>query len=210
MITNVPITVGSLHWVMSLWHRLSEIMQKLRKWFRNAVVMQSSNDVHPLCEFDIRSTRTLQSYEPRLLSGQVWRLNIIFSCQLEIRVTAVFTRRENSNSGWLNDWSVGGLENFAIWTLHPGYRDEFFAIAHASNGRWRSSTVSSHNKKARMGSFCFAWWIFHIIGNPFNCTETAERVAKAMIGAKVITRLRFAIFVLFSNFAPNFSLFKCL
>ena len=51
---------------------------------------------------------------------------------------------------------------------------------------------------------------FHIIGNPFNCIETAERVAKAMIGAKVITRLRFAISVLFSNFAPNFSLFKCL
>ena len=64
----VPITVGSLHWVMSLWHELSEIMQKWRKWFRNALVMQSSNDVHPLCEFDILSTRTLQSYEPRLLS----------------------------------------------------------------------------------------------------------------------------------------------
>ena len=99
--------------------------------------------------------------------------------------------------------SVSGLENFAIWTLHPGYRDEFFAIAHALNGRWRSSAVSSHNKPAQMASFCFAWWIFHIISNPFNCSDTAKRVAKAMIGAKVITRLRFAIFVCFSNFAPK-------
>ena len=90
--------------------------------------------------------------------------------------------------------SVSGLENFAIWTLHPGYRDEFFAIAHALNGRWRSSAVSSHNKAARMASFCFAWWIFHIISNPFNCSGTAKRVAKAMKGAKAITHLRFAIF----------------
>ena len=90
--------------------------------------------------------------------------------------------------------SVSGLENFAIWTLHPGYRDEFFAIAHALNGRWRSSAVSSHNKAARMASFCFAWWIFHIISNPFNCSGTAKRVVKAMKGAKVITQLRFAIF----------------
>ena len=54
--------------------------------------------------------------------------------------------------------------------------------------------VSSHNKVARMASFCFAWWIFHIISNPFNCSGTAKRVAKAMKGAKVITQLRFAIF----------------
>ena len=33
--------------------------------------------------------------------------------------------------------SVSRLENFAIWTLHSGYRDEFFATAHAFNGRWR-------------------------------------------------------------------------
>ena len=92
--------------------------------------------------------------------------------------------------------SVRGLENFAIWTLHPGYRDELFAIAHALNGRWRSSALSSHNKAARMASFCFAWWIFHIITSPFNCSVTAKRVTKAMIGVKVICRLHFAIFVL--------------
>ena len=37
----------------------------------SAVVMQSSDDVHPLCECDILSTRTLQSYEPNLLCRQV-------------------------------------------------------------------------------------------------------------------------------------------
>ena len=61
------------------------------------------------------------------------------------------------------------------------------------------------NKAARMASFCFAWWIFHIISNPFNCSDTAKRVAKAMIGVKEITRLRFAIYFCFcfSNFAPK-------
>ena len=80
--------------------------------------------------------------------------------------------------------SVSWQENFAIWTLHPGYRDEFFATAHALNGRWLSSAVSSHIKAARMVSFYFAWWIFHIISNPFNCSDTVKRAAKAMIGAK--------------------------
>ena len=59
------------------------------------------------------------------------------------------------------------------------------------------------NKAARMASFCFAWWIFHIISNPFNCSDTAKRVAKAMIGVKEITRLCFAIYFCFSNFAPK-------
>ena len=54
-----------------------------------------------------------------------------------------------------------------------------------------------------MASFCFAWWIFHIISNPFNCSDTARRVAKAMIGVKEITRLCFAIYFCFSNFAPK-------
>ena len=105
--------------------------------------------------------------------------------------------------------SVRGLENFAIWTLHPGYRDELFAIAHALNGRWRNSALSSHNKAARMASFCFAWWIFHIITSPFNCSDTAKRVTKAMIGVKVICRLHFApnlvprIFGLFSSGKPG-------
>ena len=56
-----------------------------------------------------------------------------------------------------------------------------------------------------MASFCFAWWIFHIISNPFNCSDTAKGVAKAMIGVKEITRLCFAIYFCFcfSNFAPK-------
>ena len=56
-----------------------------------------------------------------------------------------------------------------------------------------------------MASFCSAWWIFHIISNPFNCSDTAKRVAKAMIGVKEITRLCFAIYFCFcfSNFAPK-------
>ena len=48
-----------------------------------------------------------------------------------------------------------------------------------------------------IGIVCFDWWIFHIIGNLLDCNDTAKRVTKAMIGTKVITRLRFAIFVLF-------------
>ena len=37
-----------------------------------------------------------------------------------------------------------------------------------------------------MASSCIAFCIFHIISIPFNCSDTAARVAKAMIGAKVI------------------------
>ena len=60
-----------------------------------------------------------------------------------------------------------------------------------------------------MALFCFPWWIFHIISNPFNCSDTAKRVTKAMTGAKEITRLRFAIYFCFcfSNFAPKLVLF---
>ena len=99
--------------------------------------------------------------------------------------------------------SVRGLENFAIWTLHPGYRDELFAIAHALNGRWRSSALSSHNKAARMASFCFAWWIFHIITSPFNCSDTAKRVIKSMIGVKYYVGCISPSLFCVSNFAPN-------
>ena len=54
----------------------------------------------------------------------------------------------------------------------------------------------------RMASSCIACYIFHIISIPFNCSDTALRVAEAMIGAKV------KIFVspcllCFSNLAPE-------
>ena len=51
--------------------------------------------------------------------------------------------------------SLSGLENFAIWTLHPGYRDE-----------------SGKNSTAQMASCCFAHCIFHIISIPFNRSDT--------------------------------------
>ena len=57
--------------------------------------------------------------------------------------------------------------------------------------------ISFPQQGSPIGVVCFACGIFHIIGNPLNCSDTAKRVTKAMIGTKVITRLRFAIFVLF-------------
>ena len=48
-------------------------------------------------------------------------------------------------------------------------------------------------------SSCFAYCIFLIISIPFNCSDIAIRVAKTMIGAKVIT-LCFAIFASFLEF----------
>ena len=78
--------------------------------------------------------------------------------------------------------SLSGLENFAKWTLHPGYQDE-----------------SGKNSTAQMASCCFAHCIFHIISIPFNRSDTAIRVAKATIGAKVIT-LCFALVALFHEF----------
>ena len=45
---------------------------------------------------------------------------------------------------------------------------------------------------------CIACCIFHIISIPFNCSDTALRVAKAMIGAKVLPCL-----LCFSNLAPE-------
>ena len=78
--------------------------------------------------------------------------------------------------------SLSALENFAIWTLHPGYRDE-----------------SGKNSTAQMASCCFAHCIFHIISIPFNRSDSAIRVAKATIGAKVIT-LYFALVALFHEF----------
>ena len=78
--------------------------------------------------------------------------------------------------------SLSGLENFAKWTLHPCYQDE-----------------SGKNSTAQMASCCFAHCIFHIISIPFNRSDTAIRVAKATIGAKVIT-LCFALVALFHEF----------
>ena len=54
----------------------------------------------------------------------------------------------------------------------------------------------------RMASSCIACYIFHIISIPFNCSDTALRVAEAMIVAKV------KIFVspcllCFSNLGPE-------
>ena len=59
-----------------------------------------------------------------------------------------------------------------------------------------------------MTSFCYACWIFHIINNPLSCIDIATRVAKAMIHAKVISCLRFSIFVLFFHFRPKTSAFS--
>ena len=48
-------------------------------------------------------------------------------------------------------------------------------------------------------SSCIACCIFHIISIPFNCSDTAIRVAKTIIGAKVII-LCFTVFALFLEF----------
>ena len=73
--------------------------------------------------------------------------------------------------------------------------------------------ISFPQQGSPIGVVCFACGIFHIIGNPLNCSDTAKRVTKAMIGTKVITRLRFAIFVLFllisrQNSSPGSSAFS--
>ena len=73
--------------------------------------------------------------------------------------------------------------------------------------------ISFPQQGSPIGVVCFACGIFHIIGNPLNCSDTAKRVTKAMIGTKVITRLRFTIFVLFllisrQNSSPGSSAFS--
>ena len=67
--------------------------------------------------------------------------------------------------------------NFDIWTFQPSYRDE---------SGFNSSLRLCH-RAARMASSFFPCCIFHIISIPFNCSDTAIRVAKALIGSKVIT-----------------------
>ena len=54
----------------------------------------------------------------------------------------------------------------------------------------------------QMVSSCIACCIFHIISIPFNCSDTALRVAEAMIGAKV-KLLCFAMFALFLKFGAR-------
>ena len=48
---------------------------------------------------------------------------------------------------------------------------------------------------ARMTLSCLACCVFYIISIPFNCSDTALRVARSMVGAKVIN-----MFVLFCEF----------
>ena len=84
-------------------------------------------------------------------------------------------------AGPVSEISVSGLENFAMWTLQPGYRDE-----------------SGMNSAVHMASRCCAHRILHIIIT-FNCSDAAIRVAKATIGANVIT-LCFAFVALFREF----------
>jgi len=57
------------------------------------------------------------------------------------------------------------------------------------------------NSVTGMALSCFACCIFHIISITFNYSDAGIRVAKAMIGAKVIS-LCFAM-VWFSKFAPE-------
>ena len=52
---------------------------------------------------------------------------------------------------------------------------------------------------ARMALSCIAYCVFHIISIPFNCIDTALRVVKAMVGAK-LEFLCFTVFALFLEF----------
>ena len=84
-------------------------------------------------------------------------------------------------TGWLGCRDLGFSNqdlgkragNFAIWTLHPGYRDE------------------QRDKFWRSGWHCIACCIFHIISIPFNCSDTALRVTDAKIGRNLKFVFRF-------------------
>ena len=68
-------------------------------------------------------TRTLQSYEQRLFCRQVWRPNIICSCQLEIRAIAALFRRERY-SGQLYDgitWQSHWSRCISVCAVIAGY-----------------------------------------------------------------------------------------
>ena len=55
----------------------------------------------------------------------------------------------------------------------------------------------------RMASSCIACCIFHIISIPFNCSDTAFRVAEAMIGTKVIIFFVAPCLLCFSKFGAR-------
>ena len=75
---------------------------------------------------------------------------------------------------------VSGQETLAIWTLQPGYRDE-----------------SGMNFSQQDGIvFLCLLAIFHVKNIPFHPSDSTIRVAKGMIGAKVII-LCFDMFALF-------------
>ena len=73
--------------------------------------------------------------------------------------------------------------NFAIWRLQTSYGDKRVLVV-------------------RMASSCIACCIFHITSIPFNCSDTALRVAEAMIGTKVKIFV-FLHVALFPNLAPE-------
>ena len=84
-----------------------------------------------------------------------------------------FSMSSYDRAGWLGSRDLGFFnrdlgkraENFA------GYRDESGMISNGPDG------IVLH---------CLLYMIFHIISTPFNCSDTALRVTKAIIGAKVI------------------------
>ena len=94
------------------------------------------------------------------------------------KIIVKFSMCSCERAGWLGSLDLGfsnrdvgkRAENFSIWTLQPGYRDEWM------NEFWRSG----------LHRLAFACCIFHIRSIPFNCSDTALRVAKAMIGTKVM------------------------
>ena len=95
-----------------------------------------------------------------------------------------------------------------------GSRDFGFSIRYLGNSGWKFGHMntsallpapeSEMNSEVRRASFYIACYIFHVISIPFKCSidNTAIRVTKGMIGAKVIT-LCFAMFGFFSNLAPE-------
>ena len=101
--------------------------------------------------------------------------------------------------GWLGSRDLGFSNrdlskragNFAIWTLQPGYPDESGMNSGGPDG------VVLH---------CLLSFPHHKPSIPFNCSDTALGVAKAMVGAKfIIFVFCHVCFVPFpcSNFVPE-------
>ena len=88
-----------------------------------------------------------------------------------------FSKCSYERAGWLSSQDLRfcyrdlgkRAGNFAIWTFHPGYRDE------RRDEYWRSG----QHRLSMPAVF------FHIISIPFNCSDTASRVTEALIGPKV-------------------------